>query len=289
MNRLFLIVSIAVFSLVSAGCTINVNVKPGAPTGEDEERGASSAVSESSTGSAVQIYSTGLNETPAVNSTVNGSLTGPDGKEVRYSSRSVNGVEAKLEAPKSVIFVKGKLAKCPADAVISLSEKRNDAFRVGQLRPDGEQVRIWMKHGDSFQLGSAEDQAWADKLLSTFNLDDTPEPEKIQQADKYRLGDPQFAKQLSALHYSKDVTDLVSKKATASSLTATEQVALIDLVFDKIHYEKDRKAILLQLIHRKDLTKQASTHLLDNLERVHYENDRKLIQRELFNRSSSAL
>lgn len=296
-NRLSFVVSIVVISLASAGCTTNVNVKSGSQTGDGDRQGTSPAITESSTEFSSGSFAFPLHPTTAAesiqiqggNSIVNGRYTGTDGKEVRYSTRSVNGVEAKLEAPGGVIFLKGKLAKCPADAVISLCEKRNGTMQVGELRPDGAHVRIWMKRGDSFQLGTAEEQAWADNLLSTFKLDDTPEPEKVRQADKYKLGDPQLAKQLATLRYSKDVTELVCKKASVASLSATEQVALIDLVFDKIHYQKDRKAILLDLIHRKDLTKKACTHLLDNLEKVHYESDRKLIQRELFKRSSSAM
>ena len=41
------------------------------------------------------------------------------------------------------------------------------------------------------------------------------------------------------------------------------------------------------LIHRKDLAKDASAHLLDKLDKIHYKEDQKLIQRELFDRASA--
>ena len=57
----------------------------------------------------------------------------------------------------------------------------------------------------------------------------------------------------------------------------------------RVDYDKDQKVILLALIHRKDLAKNASAHLLDKLDEIHYEADRKEVQRELFNRVSAKL
>jgi hypothetical protein len=266
--------SIALISLTVVGCSFSADVKTG--SNEDAQTTETSPNASSTTNRSVWTDSTG-----AVNSIVNERKT-VAGKGVRYSSRSINGVETKLEAPVDVIFLKGKPVKWPANAVVSLSEKRIGVTQSGELRPDGAQMKIWMKRGNSFEPGTAEDQKWADRLLAVSNLDDTPEAEKKKEAAKYNLTDPQFAKNLAALQYTKDVTEVVSEKAKARALTAKEQIALIDLVFDKVHYDKDQKAILLQLIHRKDLSKEASKHLLDNLERIHYAADRKLIQRELF-------
>lgn len=229
------------------------------------------------------------------------SWTGPDGKmnsitnekkvsngeSTRISVRNINGVESRLEAHGDVVFLKGLVSKLPSGAKVTIFEKSNGVAREGELRVEGTQIRVWMKTGKSFEPGTANDQAWADKLLASFGWDDTPDPQKKKELATLRLDDPQFAKKLVTLHYSKDIAEVLTEKAKSPALSAKEQVSLIDLVLEKVHYDKDKKAVLLELIHRKDLAKEASMHLLDNLEKINYEADRKQIQRELFERASA--
>lgn len=229
------------------------------------------------------------------------SWTGPDGKmnsisnekkvsngqSTRISVRNINGVEAKLEAHGDVVFLKGRASKLPSGAKVTLLEKSNGVAREGELRTEGSQIRVWMKRGRSFELGTAADQAWADKLLDSFGWDDTPDPEKKKELATLRLDDSQFAKKLATLHFSKDIAEVLTQRAKSPDLSTKEQIALIDLVLEKVHYDKEKKAILLELIHRKDLAKETSMHLLDNLEKIAYEADRKQIQRELFERVSA--
>jgi hypothetical protein len=105
----------------------------------------------------------------------------------------------RLNQDRGRLEMKDVLTKWPANAVVSLSEKRNGATKFGELRSDGTQMKIWSKQGNTFAPGNAEDQKWADGLLSAFNLDDTPEPEKKKEAAQYGLDDPQFAQKLATL------------------------------------------------------------------------------------------
>jgi hypothetical protein len=281
-NRIQSVSSIVLVSLAVCGCSMKWNVK-----------------TESSPGSAdIQITTSGKSSVTSTSGS--GSITGPGGLNsilnrtksdhgngLRYSSRSIDGVESKLETLPDVVFSKGKLAKWPANAVVRIGEKRNGVFKDAELRPQGSQMKVWMKRGSAFEPGSAEDQKWADDLLASFNLDDTPDSETKKEAAKFKVDDPRFAEKLAALHYTKAVTELVTEKAKAPSLNTREQIALIDLVFKKVSYDKNQKAILLELIHRKDLSKEATTHILDNLDKVHYKADQKLLQRALFDKASA--
>lgn len=270
--------SIFVVSLAVAGCNSSFEMH------SDSDSGVSiNSSTKNGSGSVDKSSWSGPNGT--MNSIIKETRT-TNGKTTRSSTRNINGVESKLEAPGEVVFLKGKPSKWTADAKVIFSEKRNGILKEGELRPDGTQMKVWIKRGNKFEAGSAEDQAWADKVVSEFNLDDTPEPEKKKEATRYRLDDPQFVQKLASLHYAKDKAALLTEKAQAPSLSAKEQVALIDIVLEKVHYEKDQKAILLALIHRKDLTKEACTHLLDGLDKIHDQEDRKVIQRELFERAS---
>ncbi len=270
--------SILLASLVLAGCNVSYDVHTDSDSGlsiNSSTKNGSKAV-DKSTWSVGGVTNSIVNETRTTN-----------GKTVRFSSRSINGVESKLEAPGEVVFLKGKPAKWTPDAKVVFSEKRNGVLKEAELRPDGAQMKVWIKRGKAFEPGNTEEQAWADKVVSEFNLDDTPEPVKKKEVAKYKLDDPQFAQKLANLHYAKDIAELLNEKAKAPSLSAQEQAALIDLVFDKVHYEKDQKAILETLIARKDLAKEASLHLLDSLDKIHDQEVRKLIQRELFERASA--
>ncbi len=292
MGRLRLAITICLSSLALVGCnhSFTVDVKSDPRTGTTVVQSTETS-SNSSSQSSFSFPSNSSSTSSSsvwkdtagglVNSIVNGRTT-VNGKGVRYSSRSGNGVEIKLEAPADITFLKGKPTKWSTNEVVTLSEERNGTTKFGELRPDGTQMVVWIKHGNSFKPGTAEEQKWSDQLLAAFKLDDTPEPDKKKDAANYKLDDPKFAQKLAALHYAKDITELINAKANAPSLTAEEQTALIDLVFGKVHYAKDQKAILLQLIHRKDLSKEASRHLLDNLDHIHCKADQKLIQRELF-------
>lgn len=229
------------------------------------------------------------------------SWTGPNGKmnsisnetkvskgvSTRISVRNIDGVETKLEAHGDVVFLKGKASQVPDGAKVTLFEKKNGVVKEGELRQEGSQIKVWMKKGKSFEPASAEDQAWADALLASFAWDDTPDPEKKKELSRLKVDDVQFGKKLATLHYANDIAEVLTEKAKAPKLSAKEQIALIDVVLEKARYDKDKKAILLELIHRKDLTKEASTHLLDNLEKINYEEDRKQVQRELFERVSA--
>ncbi|HIA55795.1 MAG TPA: hypothetical protein EYN91_27540 [Candidatus Melainabacteria bacterium] len=279
MKRFQFISSTVLVALAVSGCNTSFDVKT------DSESGLS-------------YNSSTKNGTDAVDKSI---WTGKDGKQksisnekkisngksMRISARNIDGVESKLEAHGDVVFLKGKASKLPADAKVTLFEKREGVSKEGELRAEGSQIKVWMKKGNSYVEGNADDQAWADKLLASFNWDDTPDPEKKKDLAKQKLDDPEFAKKLATLHYSKDVTEVLTEKAKSPTLSAKEQVALIDVVFEKVHYDKDQKAILLALIHRKDLAKDASAHLLDKLDKIHYKEDQKLIQRELFDRASA--
>lgn len=273
------IVSILLVSLACGGCNNSFEVKSDSKSGltyNSTTKNGSDSVDKSAWTGADGKMNSITNERKVT-----------DGKSMRFSSRTINGVETKIEAPGDVVFLKGKPSKWTANAKVTLYENRDGVKKEGELRPDGEQMKVWMKQGNSFKPGTPEDQAWADKLVATFNFDDTPEPEKKKEVVKLKLGDPQFSQKLSTLHYAKDVAEVITEKAKAPTLSAKEQVALIDVVFEKVHYDKDQKAILLALIHRKDLAKDASAHLLDKLDKIHYKEDQKLIQRELFDRASA--
>ncbi len=295
MNRLRLVSAVTLVSVALGGCTTHTDLKTNYQTGSTAAEAEQTSSSDSSPASSSSDYSSSSSFSSSLSTGSSSSIeTGAssvtngrsivNGKGVRFAARSINGVETKLEAPGDVIFLKGNPTKWPADALVSLSETRDGATKRGELRPAGTQMKVWMRHGNSFEPGTAEDQEWADRLLQGFKLDDTPESEKKKAVAECDVTDPQFAQKLATLHSSKDVTDVMTEKVKAPSLTTKEQIALIDLVFDKIHYQKDKTAILLQLIQRKDLSKEASAHLLDNLDRIYDKADYKLLQRELFNR-----
>lgn len=214
------------------------------------------------------------------NSIVNGRLT-LDGIDIRYSARSINGVEARLETTTDVIFKNGLPIKWPDHAVVKLRERKENVLRVGEMRANGSKLELWMKNADKFERGSKEDESWASRLLLQFKLDDTPEPEKKKDAAKFSVADPNFAKKLETLHYQKDVLELVRQKSQAGSLSAKEQISLIDIALNKLHYEKDKMEILLLLIHRPDFSKVAKVHLIDHLDEIHYAADQKKIQKAL--------
>lgn len=279
MKRISCVSSIVLIAVAVAGCNSSFDVKTDSNSGltinSTTSNGSDSVNKSSWTGADGKMNSIS-NETKVSN-----------GKIMRVSARNIDGLETKLEAKGDAVFLKGKASKVPADAKVTLFEKRDGVKKEAELRSDGTQIKVWIKKGGKFEPGSEEDQAWADNLVASFNWDDTPDPEKKKELAAIKLDDPRFAKKLANLHYAKDVTEVLMEKVNAPSLSAAEQTALIDVTLEKAQYDKDQKAILLKLIERKDLAKAASTHLLDNLEKIHYEADRKLIQRKLFERVSS--
>lgn len=279
MKRIYYVSSIALIAAAVAGCNSSFDVKTDSNSGltinSTTNNGSDSVNKSSWTGSDGKMNS------------ISNEIKVSNGKSMRVSARNINGLETKLEAKGDVVFLKGKATKLPADAKVTLFEKRDGIKKEGELRSDGTQIKVWINKGGKFEPGSAEDQAWADNLVASFNWDDTPDPEKKKELATIKLDDQRFAKKLATLHYAKDITEVLMDKVNSPSLSAAEQAALIDVTLDKVQYDKDQKAILLKLIERKDLSKSASTHLLDNLEKIHYEADRKLIQRKLFDRASA--
>jgi hypothetical protein len=278
-KRISYVSSLALVAVAVAGCNSSFDVKTESNSGltiNSTTSNGSDSVNKSSWTSADGKMNSISNETKV-----------SDGKTMRVSARNINGLETKLEAKGDVVFLKGKASKVPADAKVTLFEKRDGIKKEGELRSDGTQIKVWIKKGGKLEPGTAEDQAWADNLVASFNWDDTPDPEKKKELAAIKVDDPQFSKKLATLHYAKDITEVLMEKVSLPSLSTSEQTALIDATLEKAHYDKDQKAILLKLIERKDLAKAASTHLLDNLEKIHYEADRKLIQRKLFDRASA--
>jgi len=271
--------SIILLAVAVAGCNSSIDVKT------DSKSGLSFS-SSTNNGSDSVDKSTWTGPDGKMNSISNERKVS-NGESTRLSVRNINGVEAKLEAHGDVVFLKGRASKLPPGAKVTLFEKSSGVAREGELRSEGSQIQVWMKKGKSFELGTADDQAWADRFLASFGWDDTPDPQKKKELATIRLDDTRFAKKLATLHYSKDIAEVLTQKAKSPDLSAKEQVSLIDLVLEKAHYDDDKKAILLELIRRKDLAKEASMHLLDNLEKIGYEADRKRIQRELFERVST--
>lgn len=279
MKRISYVSSLALIAVAVAGCNSSFDVKTDSNSGltinSTTSNGSDSVNKSSWTGADGKLNS------------ISNEIKVSNGKSMRVSTRNINGLETKLEAKGDVVFLKGKATKLPADAKVTLFEKRDGIKKEGELRSDGTQIKVWIKKSGKFEPGSAEDQAWADNLVASFNWDDTPDPEKKKELATIKLDDQRFAKKLATLHYAKDITEVLMDKVNSPSLSAAEQAALIDVTLDKVQYDKDQKAILLKLIERKDLSKSASTHLLDNLEKIHYEADRKLIQRKLFDRASA--
>lgn len=164
-------------ALAVAGCNVSYDVKTSPPSisYNSSSKSGSGSTQISSVVTSKSTETTQKSEWSGADGKMNSIVTSKSTKNgiaVRYSERNVDGVQSKIEAKGDITFSKGKPAKWAADAVVKLFEKRKGLMKEGELRPDAKQMKLWMRKGDSFQPGSDEDRAWADELLTKFNLAD---------------------------------------------------------------------------------------------------------------------
>lgn len=172
----------------------------------------------------------------------------------RTSIRKTHDAERILEATGNVKFLKGRPVKWSPESLITLSES-GFTQRVGELRPNGKRLQLFVKRHGKYEPANANDEQWAAQMLSLFNLDDTPESETRREL-QHKCNEPK-------------------------TLSSAQQKALIDDVFSKTNYASDQRNLLLSLIRRKDFTQDAKAYLINRLDKVNYQSDRKRIEHEL--------